>query len=63
MNGESSTPLFWYLKENLPGVFGSSIKWFFTKFLVNKSGQPVKRFAPTTDPIILSQEIEKLLSG
>jgi glutathione peroxidase len=50
------------LKKRAPGVLGSQgIKWNFTKFLIGKDGQLVKRFAPTTKPQDLSGEIEALL--
>lgn len=61
VNGNSAIPLYKYLKEKQSGFFGSAIKWNFTKFLVDKNGQPVDRFAPTTDPSDLVKEIEKLL--
>ena len=48
-----------YLKEELKGTFGSSIKWNFTKFLVDKSGKPIKRYAPTDEPKDLEKDIEK----
>lgn len=54
-------PLYKFLKEKQNGIFGNSIKWNFTKFLVNKKGEPVDRFAPTTDPMDIAKEIEKLL--
>jgi glutathione peroxidase len=50
------------LKKTAPGLLGSQgIKWNFTKFLIGKDGQLVKRFAPTTKPEDLSAEIEALL--
>jgi len=61
VNGNSAIPLYKYLKEKQNGFFGSAIKWNFTKFLVDKNGQPVNRFAPTTDPMDIAKEIEKLL--
>lgn len=59
VNGENAHPLFKYLKKELPGLFGSKIKWNFTKFLIDSNGKPVKRFAPTTKP----EKIERYLSG
>lgn len=50
VNGPNAHPLFKYLKDELPGFPGKKIKWNFTKFLVDKNGKPVKRFAPTTKP-------------
>jgi glutathione peroxidase len=54
--------LFNYLKNQAPGILGSkSIKWNFTKFLVNRQGQVIKRYAPTTKPEKIKADIEKLL--
>jgi len=61
VNGEKADPLYKYLKDKQGGIFGNAIKWNFTKFLVDKNGQPVDRFAPTTDPADIAKEIEKLL--
>lgn len=61
VNGDSAIPLYKYLKDKQHGTFGNSIKWNFTKFLVDKNGQPVNRYAPTTDPMDLVKDIEKLL--
>lgn len=62
VNGPQAHPLFVALKHLAPGLFGSQgIKWNFTKFLVDASGQRVKRFAPLTKPQQLEAEIEALL--
>ena len=62
VNGDSAHPLFNFLKVQAPGILGSkSIKWNFTKFLVNKKGEVVKRYAPTTKPESIRTDIEKLL--
>lgn len=62
VNGEHAHPLFVYLAEKAPGVFGTkAIKWNFTKFLVDRNGNVVERFAPQTKPSELKAEIEKLL--
>lgn len=61
VNGNNVIPLYKYLKEKQSGIFGSLIKWNFTKFLVDKNGIPVDRFAPTTDPMDIAKEIEKYL--
>ena len=62
VNGAQAHPLFVQLKKTAPGLLGSQgIKWNFTKFLIGKDGQLVKRFAPTTKPEDLSAEIEVLL--
>ncbi|NDI35330.1 glutathione peroxidase [Chengkuizengella sediminis] len=63
VNGDDAHPLFTYLKKEAPGILGSKgIKWNFTKFLIDKSGKPVARYAPKTDPLEMKNEIEKLLS-
>jgi glutathione peroxidase len=58
VNGKNAHPVFKYLKNELGGIFGSSIKWNFTKFLVDANGKPIKRFSPITKP----EEIDKYLS-
>jgi len=61
VNGSDAHPLYKYLKDKQSGTFGDSIKWNFTKFLVDKNGQPVNRYAPTTSPKDIVKDIEKLL--
>jgi|TARA_R100001377_G_scaffold81917_2_gene61783 glutathione peroxidase len=62
VNGSNAHPLFNFLKQQAPGILGSkSIKWNFTKFLVNRQGEVVKRYAPTTKPEAITADIEKLL--
>jgi len=61
VNGKNAHPIFKFLKSELGGTLGSSIKWNFTKFLINAEGQPVKRFAPVTKPEKIEPEIAKLL--
>lgn len=61
VNGSNADPLFKYLKSELPGLFGGWIKWNFTKFLIDRDGKPVKRFAPITKPEKLENDILKLL--
>jgi len=61
VNGDNATPLYKYLKTKQTGTLGSGIKWNFTKFLVNKEGVPINRYAPTTDPMDIAKDIEKLL--
>lgn len=64
VNGDDAAPLFRTLAAEAPGLLGSkSIKWNFTKFLVDRSGQVVSRHAPTTKPEALSAEIERLLDA
>lgn len=62
VNGEDAQPLFGYLTEQAPGALGSKkIKWNFTKFLVDRDGNVVERFAPKTKPEAMVPAIEKLL--
>jgi glutathione peroxidase len=62
VNGPNAHPLFAFLKAEEPGVLGTeAIKWNFTKFLVDRNGAVVARFAPTTTPRELESDIEKLL--
>lgn len=62
VNGENAHPLFKYLKKNSPGFLGTeAIKWNFTKFLIDREGNIIERFAPTTSPESLSETIENLL--
>lgn len=62
VNGENAHPLYQFLKSSAPGIFGlEGIKWNFTKFLVDRSGKVVDRFAPTTKPEDIAGDIEKLL--
>jgi len=62
VNGADADPLFDYLKAEAPGVLGSkAIKWNFTKFLIDRTGRPVRRYASTTRPQELAAEIEALL--
>lgn len=61
VNGRNAHPLWRYLQKRQSGIFGGYIKWNFTKFLINKQGQPVKRYAPATMPLDLVPDIEKLL--
>jgi len=62
VNGPGTHPLFAYLKQAAKGLLGSeAIKWNFTKFLVDRSGKVVARFAPATKPEAIRSEIERLL--
>jgi glutathione peroxidase len=61
VNGSNEHPLFAYLKKAKSGLLGPSIKWNFTKFLVDRSGKVVARHAPTAKPEGLTREIEALL--
>lgn len=61
VNGEKESPLYTYLKEQKGGILGGTIKWNFTKFLVDREGRIVSRFAPTVTPEAMKKDIEKLL--
>lgn len=61
VNGPNESPLYTYLKSQQKGVLSSNIKWNFTKFLVDKNGTVVARYAPTEKPENLESDIEKLL--
>jgi glutathione peroxidase len=61
VNGTGAHPLYQYLKNEKSGLLGPSIKWNFTKFLVDRSGKVVARHAPTATPEGLKKEIEALL--
>ena len=61
VNGDSAHPLYQYLRGEKSGLLGSSIKWNFTKFLVDRMGQVVARHAPTAAPQGLKKDIEALL--
>ncbi|HEX7858371.1 MAG TPA: glutathione peroxidase [Sphingobium sp.] len=62
VNGPQASPLFAWLKEEAPGLLGSKgIKWNFTKFLVDREGRVVDRYAPTTKPDAIRGAIEALL--
>jgi glutathione peroxidase len=62
VNGPTADPLYEHLKSAAPGLMGlTSIKWNFTKFLVDRSGKVVRRYAPTTRPEDIRKDIESLL--
>jgi glutathione peroxidase len=61
VNGSNAHPMYKYLKSKKGGLFGNNIKWNFTKFVIDKNGEPVKRFAPTTKPEKMETYIKKLL--
>jgi glutathione peroxidase len=62
VNGADTHPLYVYLKENASGILGSEvIKWNFTKFLVDRNGKVLKRYAPSTTPSEIEQDIKNLL--
>lgn len=62
VNGKETHPLFAHLKTAAPGLLGSeSVKWNFTKFLVDREGRVVSRYAPATSPETIARDIEALL--
>ena len=64
VNGPQADPLFKWLTAEAPGILGSkAIKWNFTKFLVGKNGQVIKRYAPTDKPEDMAKDIEAALAG
>ncbi|QIR16134.1 glutathione peroxidase [Shewanella aestuarii] len=63
VNGNNAAPLYKHLKKAAKGILGSeAIKWNFTKFLVDRNGKVINRYAPTTKPEDLAETIEKLLN-
>ncbi|MEH7513240.1 glutathione peroxidase [Gottfriedia acidiceleris] len=64
VNGDKADPLFKYLSSKAPGIMGlKSIKWNFTKFIIDKNGEVIERFAPQTNPQEMRATIEKLLKA
>lgn len=61
VNGEKEEPLFTYLKSKQKGLMGNNIKWNFTKFLIDREGNIVERFSPTTTPANIENKIAELL--
>ena len=63
VNGKDAAPLYQHLKAAKPGLLGSeAIKWNFTKFLVDREGNVVERYAPKDEPASIAPDIEKLLA-
>ena len=62
VNGDTASPLFDWMKKEAPGLMGSkAIKWNFTKFLIDREGNVVKRYGPADAPAAIAKDIEKLL--
>ena len=61
VNGKNAHPIYKYLKDELSGLFGSEIKWNFTKFLIDSTGKPIKRFSPITVPEKIDKYLVKVL--
>lgn len=63
VNGKNAAPIYKFLKSEKGGFLGDAIKWNFTKFLVNKEGKVVERYAPTTSPLKIKKDIQNLLGS
>ena len=63
VNGREADPLFRWLRSEQGGLLSDRIKWNFTKFLVDRDGQVVGRYAPTTDPVRITADIESALAA
>ena len=61
VNGPNASPVFKIIKKQLPGLLGQRIVWNFTKFVIDKNGKPVKRYAPITSPLKMEPQIRQLL--
>jgi len=61
VNGKAAHPIFTWLNQQAPGKLGSAIKWNFTKFLVEKDGLTVHRYAPSDSPLSLIPILEEVL--
>ncbi len=63
VNGDNASPVYRFLKEKAPGLLGTEmIKWNFTKFLIDKNGTVVKRYAPNTEPKDIEKDIADLIA-
>ena len=60
VNGSNAIPLYKWLKKQKGGIFGSAVKWNFTKFLVDRNGKVVKRYSPTTPPFKIEKDIKSI---
>jgi glutathione peroxidase len=61
VNGKNAHPLFKYLKSELKGKLNDSVKWNFSKFLIDRDGIPFKRFSSTVEPEDIAESIEEVL--
>ena len=61
VNGKNAHPLYRFLKDQQGGIMGSDIKWNFTKFLIDRDGNVVKRYAPIVKPSKIESDIKDLL--
>lgn len=63
VNGKNQHPIYKFLKEQSKGILGNDIKWNFTKFLIDREGNVLKRYAPVTSPDKIKMDMEKLLNS
>lgn len=63
VNGKNEHPIYKFLKEKSRGILGNDIKWNFTKFLIDREGNVLKRYAPVTSPDKIKMDMEKLLNS
>ncbi|KAL5208611.1 hypothetical protein ABZP36_033046 [Zizania latifolia] len=63
VNGDNTAPIYKFLKSSKGSLFGDNIKWNFSKFLVDKEGRVMERYAPTTSPLSIEKDIKKLLGS
>jgi glutathione peroxidase len=63
VNGRDSHPLYRWLRSQKKGLLGGRINWNFTKFLVGRDGRVIARYAPTTEPRTIADDIERALAG
>jgi len=61
VNGDNAHPIYKYLKSVARGIFGSAIKWNFTKFLINRDGSVIKRYGPAVKPEKMEKDIQGML--
>lgn len=61
VNGDAAHPLFKYLRKETKGLLGDAVKWNFTKFLIDRNGNVLKRYAPQVDPLDIEKDIRSLL--
>ena len=61
VNGSNTHPIYKYLKNQGKGIFTKDIKWNFTKFLIDRNGNVVKRYSPTTSPLKIKEDLDKIL--
>ena len=61
VNGDAAHPLFKYLRKETKGLLGDAVKWNFTKFLIDRNGNVLKRYAPQVDPLDIEKDIRTLL--